>query len=287
MESINLARLQSETEAIQTARVAANEFSGRDIAAEYLDKPKDLEPISSDPWSAETVNRIRNVWSSLEIHNKFDRTRLINNARYRRSIMLSHMLAWEWLDVTARNRCIQIHRHSDVGTTCWFDLLVGRVDALVLTNIRNTSISATDFTSELNVEPYQWNRTDNHSSFSESEREKFVVEKCLDIIGGWLGYERDSAGLAQAWYIRYMVRATNDSVLYLKRVHEGYMRLKSEVMGDRRMGKIYKTDFKLFIEDLALHPLADPHSQERMLLENIACAVESRGSLSGLGLHTL
>lgn len=286
LASIDLAHLRTEATALQLARASTDEFRNRDVASEYLANSNDFEPISTDPWSTQTFHRIRAVWAALETHNRFDRSRLINHARYRRSIMHSHMLAWEWLDVTVRNRCIEIHRGQYVGEPSWFDALVEKVDTLILTNTRKASIPATDYTFDLNVEPYQWVRN-HHAGFLSDERELFVVDKCLDILACWLGYDRGSVGLAQAWYIRSMVDAVDESVLYLKRVHDGYMRLKTEVLGNRQIGKIYNTDFGPLVRLLALHPLSTLGSPERLLLADIACAVEGRIPGGTSGLHVI
>lgn len=287
LASLNISELDCELRDLQLARAAADELRSDDVVTEYLRSPQNMDSIMADPWSADTFNRIQDVWAALDTHNKFDRSRVVKNARYRKSIMQSHLLAWEWLDITARDRCIRIHKGQDVEAACWFDSLVKRVDTLVLTNTRSASISAAEFTSGLNVEPYQWQRRDQHAAFLPEEQESFVVEKCIDILGSWMGYDMKSVGLAQSWYLRHMVDAVGSPVLCLKRVHHGYMRLKAEIMGNRRITQVYKEDLNAFVSQLASHPLTIPNSPERVLLDNIACAVEGSSSTQISGLHTM
>lgn len=287
MASINGSGLESELSDLQISRAAANEFRTDDVITAYLRTPKDLGPIASDPWSTDTFNRIQDVWTALDTHNKFDRTRVVKNAQYRRSIMQSHLLAWEWLDVTARNRCLQIHRGEEIGAACWFDALVNRVGTLILTNTRRASIPATDFTSALNVEPYQWHQKEQQAGFLPEEYENFAVDKCIDILGCWLGYDTKSTGRAQSWYLRHIVEAFGTSSLYLKKVHQGYMRLKADILGNRRIINVRKEDFNPFVLQLASHPLSVHQSPERLLVEDIACVVEDRDPARVSGLHTI
>lgn len=67
LESISLDQLQTEASAIRLVCAAENEFQATDVTAEYLDKPQDLDPILSDPWSAEMVSCIWAVWTTLEM----------------------------------------------------------------------------------------------------------------------------------------------------------------------------------------------------------------------------
>jgi hypothetical protein len=205
--------------------------------------------VTSDPLSENTSKQIKAAWSTFDKADRLEQWDNVKRKLRHMESMLTNMAIWDWIEVTARTRIIQVIRMEAQGH-CWFDGIVDLVDNLILTAAPSRVIYPQSYIS-MPLTPFHYTATDmRHRAFSQPERESLTINKTTEIISQWLGFDTDGMSRRRAWLTRKLVAACGEEVLLLDKVWNAHIHMKTVVFHDCKMARI--TQEKLNRMDIAL-----------------------------------
>ena len=236
------------------------------------------EAICQASLSASSLATITQGWAGLEGLSKAECSTSITLRRLRANIMLINYAAWHWLDVVVVDQCKAIlngHDNCQPERNWLIDLTtdiethcrLGGKEAVVLDAV-NYGINLPNATCTLK-QGYSCVPKDNERVNAR------IISLLVHVLEKWLDYPSDQASRQKAWFVHFLLTEFGTSILYLDGIWRVYSKLQDRLFVD---GNWQFKSFKV-IKPLRCatpdHPLFDPSSLERQMIEKMAKTIDS------------
>ncbi|KAF8173421.1 hypothetical protein K438DRAFT_1772224 [Mycena galopus ATCC 62051] len=223
-----------------------------------------FDGMRTDPLSVDTCVRISGIWTEFDLMRKAEATATLELKLQRHSVMLTTFCVWSWLD----SYCVQnITNALKVRVPdSWIGRLTKHVSTLMSTRVGSRDLKAADFGLNTLDTVYHYRQ---RVSLDVDIPDCQVVLVVLDIIACWLNFPTKSKSRAQAWFVDAMIYGANRATLFLDSVWYAFNHLETEVFGQKNTKITSPAAFDRLRESLRHSALANPSSEESLLLNGL------------------
>ena len=232
--------------------------------------------ITHSPLLPSSLPVITNGWTGLEGLIRLECTSSIALRKTRADIMLINYAAWYWLDVFIVDQCKAITDGTFTTPDCvWLSNLVRDIDKHYRSvNNPLLVLKATDYGIALPNASYTLGSSYTRVPKDNKRVGTRVVQTVVHVLEQWLQFPSDGPARQKAWFVHVVVTEFGYGMLYLDGIWKVYTNLRNRLFreGPWRL-ETFKT-VKSLRSTTSDHPLYDPTSPERAMIDQMATLID-------------